>query len=317
MNSVLITGGCGFIGSHFVKKLRDRYPFIKIIVVDNLTYAGNKNNIDGIDCEFEKLDISNAIEMQYVFDKHKPDTIFHFAAESHVDNSIVSSDEFVKTNILGTHVLLDEAKYQWENNYNGKLFVHISTDEVYGSLQPNERPSIENSLIKPNSPYAASKAASDLIVRSYVKTYGFPAITTHCSNNYGTHQYPEKLIPVMIKAMSANKSLPIYGDGLNVRDWIPVELHCDALMIIAEKGKVGEVYNIGADNELTNLELIETMLKIMKKPVSLISFIDDRLGHDRRYSIDSSKLKSLGWKPEFDFIETLTHTINWYLEQWR
>lgn len=318
MKKILVTGGCGFIGSHFVNSLKDRYPNAEIVIVDCLTYAGDKNNIKDVNCKFEKFNITNPVEMRYVFDNYIPDTIFHFAAESFVDKSIRDSYNFIRTNINGTHILLDEARIHWEyNEYKDNLFVHVSTDEVYGSLQPKEKSSTEESLIKPNNPYAASKAASDLIVRSYVKTYGFPAIITHGSNTYGTHQYPEKLIPVMIKSIINNKFLPIYGDGLNIRDWIFVDDHCSALMNIVEKGKVGEVYNIGADNEITNLDLIKTILKIMNKPESLISFVDDRAGHDRRYSIDSSKLKKLGWKPEFDFIQSLKETIEWYIEKFK
>jgi len=315
MKSILITGGCGFIGSNLVKMFAKRFPESHLIVVDNLTYAGDRKNIEGVDVEFFQYDITNPVEMEYVFANYDIRLVFHLAAESHVDNSIDDSAVFMKTNVIGTHVLLDVAKKYWEKiEYADCKFIHVSTDEVYGSLGLAEMSSREFDKYKPNSPYAASKAASDLIVRSYVKTFGFPAVITHCSNNYGKYQFPEKFIPVIVTKAFNDEKIPVYGDGLQIRDWIPVDLHCQALIKLAMDGKVGEIYNIGADNEVTNIDLVKKILCIMGKPESLISFVKDRLGHDRRYSINSSKLKELGWESNFDFDSSLEETVKWYID---
>ncbi|HBG61926.1 MAG: dTDP-glucose 4,6-dehydratase [Omnitrophica WOR_2 bacterium GWF2_38_59] len=309
--TLLVTGGAGFIGSNFIIYMLDKYPNHKIINFDVLTYAGNLDNLRSVEnnrnYKFVKGDISNG---QYVAAIMKEvDYVIHFAAESHVDRSIEGPEIFVKTNVLGTQVLLDHAKAN-----KIKKFVHVSTDEVYGSLGKTGY-FTESTPISPNSPYSASKAGSDLIVRSYYETFGFPAVITRCSNNYGPFQFPEKLIPLMITNALENKPLPVYGDGMNVRDWLYVEDHCSAIDRVLHDGKLGEVYNIGGNNEWHNIDIVKLILKELNKPETLIKYVEDRLGHDRRYAIDAAKIKNeLGWEPSVQFEEGIKKTIQWYLD---
>lgn len=309
LSKILVTGGCGFIGSNFVRHILESYPGYQVLNLDALTYAGNKENLHDIESDarykFIKGDITNLEEVQPAM--NGIDYVVHFAAESHVDRSIDDASIFVKTNILGTYNLLECAMR------NGvKKFIHISTDEVYGSL-PEKGFFTEDSPLAPNSPYSASKAGSDMLVRSYFETFKFPAIITRCSNNYGPYQFTEKLIPLMISNALAGKKLPVYGDGLNVRDWIYVNDHCRAIDVVLHKGIAGEVYNIGGNNEWYNIDIVKLILKDLGKPESLIQFVKDRLGHDRRYAIDSSKIqKELGWEPETSFEEGIRSTIDWY-----
>ena len=310
--NVLVTGGCGFIGSHFLRYMMKAYPDDSFICLDALTYAGNKNNIaDFLNRSRLTMVEGNIRDADFVdtlFATYKPDILVHFAAETHVDRSIVGPQVFSETNAIGTGVLLDACL-----RYGIERFHHVSTDEVYGALPlQGGSPFTEQSPLKPTSPYAASKASSDLLVLSYYKTYGLPVTISRCSNNYGTHQYPEKLIPLMIQKALQGKPLPVYGDGLNVRDWIHVVDHCRAIDYILQKSKVGEVYNIGACEEISNIELVKRMLDVLGKPHELITYVPDRLGHDLRYAIDSSKLESLGWKPEYTMEETLQGIVEWY-----
>ena len=310
--NVLVTGGCGFIGSHFLRYMMDTYTKDSFICLDALTYAGNKNNIaDFLNRSRLTMVEGNIRDADFVdtlFATYKPDILVHFAAETHVDRSIVGPQVFLETNAIGTGVLLDACL-----RYGIERFHHVSTDEVYGALPlQGGSPFTEQSPLKPTSPYAASKASSDLLVLSYYKTYGLPVTISRCSNNYGTHQYPEKLIPLMIQKALQGKPLPVYGDGLNVRDWIHVVDHCRAIDYILQKSKVGEVYNIGACEEISNIELVKRMLDVLGKPHELITYVPDRLGHDLRYAIDSSKLESLGWKPEYTMEETLQGIVEWY-----
>ncbi len=310
--NVLVTGGCGFIGSHFLRYMMKAYPDDSFICLDALTYAGNKNNIaDFLNRSRLTMVEGNIRDADFVdtlFATYKPDILVHFAAETHVDRSIVGPQVFLETNAIGTGVLLDACL-----RYGIERFHHVSTDEVYGALPlQGGSPFTEQSPLKPTSPYAASKASSDLLVLSYYKTYGLPVTISRCSNNYGTHQYPEKLIPLMIQKALQGKPLPVYGDGLNVRDWIHVVDHCRAIDYILQKSKVGEVYNIGACEEISNIELVKRMLDVLGKPHELITYVPDRLGHDLRYAIDSSKLESLGWKPEYTMEETLQGIVEWY-----
>ena len=310
--NVLVTGGCGFIGSHFLRYMMDTYTKDSFICLDALIYAGNKNNIKDL-LEDSRLTMieGNIRDVSFVdtlFVSYKPDVVVHFAAETHVDRSIVGPQVFLETNVIGTGVLLDACL-----RYGIERFHHVSTDEVYGALPlQGGSPFTEQSPLQPTSPYAASKASSDLLVLSYYKTYGLPITISRCSNNYGTHQYPEKLIPLMIQKALQGKSLPVYGDGLNVRDWIHVVDHCRAIDCILQKGRVGEVYNIGAREEISNIDLVKRMLDVLGKPHELITYVPDRLGHDLRYAIDSSKLESLGWKPEYTIEDTLTGIVEWY-----
>ena len=310
--NVLVTGGCGFIGSHFLRYMMNAYPGDSFICLDALTYAGNQNNIaDFLNrSRFTMVEgnIRDADFVDTLFATHKPDILVHFAAETHVDRSIVGPQVFLETNVMGTGVLLDACL-----RYGIGRFHHVSTDEVYGAL-PLEGgvPFTEQSRLQPTSPYAASKASSDLLALSYHKTYGLPVTISRCSNNYGTHQYPEKLIPLMIQRALQDALLPVYGDGLNVRDWIHVLDHCRAIDCILQKGRVGEVYNIGAREEISNIDLVKRMLDVLGKPHELITYVPDRLGHDLRYAIDSSKLESLGWKPEYTIEETLKGIVEWY-----
>lgn len=308
---LLITGGAGFIGSNFVIYMLNKYPDYKIVNVDALTYAGNLENLseiqDNPNYSFVKADIADSQAMEKLFSEGV-DVVVNFAAESHVDRSILDPEIFVKTNVLGTQVLLDAAK-----KHGVTKFVQVSTDEVYGSLGETGLFS-ETTPLAPNSPYSASKAGGDLLVRAYHETFGLPVNITRCSNNYGPYQFPEKLIPLMIANALNDKQLPIYGDGLNVRDWLFVEDHCSAIDLVIHKGRNGEVYNIGGNNERTNIHIVRTILEQLGKPDSLIKYVEDRLGHDRRYGIDATKITTeLGWKPKHTFETGIKETIEWYL----
>ena len=308
---ILVTGGAGFIGSNFIHYMLNKHDH-EIINLDALTYCGNLENLKKVEQNPNyKFIHGNINDKELVLEivKDDVDTIINFAAESHVDRSIHSPDIFVKTNVLGTQTLLEVANDQGIDKY-----IQISTDEVYGSL-PDEGFFTEKTLLKPNSPYSASKAGADLLVRAYSETYGLKTNITRCSNNYGPYQYPEKLIPLMINNALAGVSLPVYGDGLNIRDWIHVYDHCTAIDLVLNKGKSGEIYNIGGNNEKTNIEIVELILHTLNKPKSLISFVEDRLGHDKRYAIDSTKIQTkLGWKTQYSFETGLKETIEWYLD---
>jgi dTDP-glucose 4,6-dehydratase len=312
MRTVLVTGGCGFIGSNFVHYLLETDPEIRVVNFDCLTYAGNLANLADLEAhpryQFIKGDITNREQVHEAL-RGGIQAILHFAAESHVDRSIHDSGPFVRTNVLGTQVLLDAAR-----EFEVERYVQISTDEVYGSLGPTGF-FTEETPLAPNSPYAASKAAADMLVRSYVHTFGVPALITRCSNNYGPYQFPEKVIPLFISNLLHDEPIPVYGDGLNVRDWIHVRDHCAAINLVWRNGKIGEVYNIGGRCERTNLELTHNLLEVMGKPKSLIRYVKDRLGHDRRYAIDCSKIeRELGWRPTIPFDEGLRDTVRWYKE---
>lgn len=312
MKKILVTGGCGFIGSNFIRYALKNSDY-EIVNIDKLTYAGNLKNLIDVQSnkryKFYKADICNYELVSYIIEKEKVDSIINFAAESHVDRSILSSQEFIRTNVTGTNVLLELTRL-----YSLERFLQISTDEVYGSLGPDGK-FTETTPLSPNSPYSASKASADLLVRAYNHTYGLPALITRCSNNYGPFQFPEKLIPLMIINAINNKPLPVYGDGMNVRDWIYVEDHCDAILKVFEKGEIGEVYNIGAENEMPNIEIVKLILKELGKDESLITFVKDRPGHDRRYAIDATKIKTkLNWKPNHTFETAIKETISWYLQ---
>ncbi|MCD4829096.1 MAG: dTDP-glucose 4,6-dehydratase [Candidatus Cloacimonetes bacterium] len=309
----LVTGGAGFIGSNFIRHMIKRYTNARIICFDALTYAGNIENLDELtgnpNYHFVHGDVANPRDVQDVFEQFNPDYIVHFAAESHVDRSILDSDIFVRTNVMGTQVLLDFARMN-----EARRFLQVSTDEVYGSLGATGLFS-ETSPLAPNSPYSASKTAADLFVRVAHKTHGLDVVTTRCSNNYGPYQFPEKLIPLMIHNALNDKPLPVYGDGMNVRDWIYVGDHCRAIDMVLHGGRAGEIYNIGADSERTTLDIVRVILRQLGKPESLIEFVTDRPGHDWRYAIDASKMRNeLGWKPEVDFDEGMTRTVEWYLD---
>ena len=310
--NILVTGGCGFIGSHFLRYMMDTYTKDFFICLDALTYAGNKNNIKDLleDSRLTMIEgnIRDASLVDTLFVAYKPDVVVHFAAETHVDRSITGPHVFLETNVIGTDVLLDACL-----RHGIGRFHHVSTDEVYGTLPlQGGSPFTEQSPLLPSSPYAASKASSDLLVLSYYKTYGLPITISRCSNNYGTHQYPEKLIPLMIQRALQDTSLPVYGDGLNVRDWIHVLDHCRAIDYILHKGRVGEVYNVGAREEISNIDLVKRILTVLGKNCELITYVEDRLGHDRRYAIDSSKLERLGWVPEYTMEDTLELIVQWY-----
>jgi dTDP-glucose 4,6-dehydratase len=315
---ILVTGGCGFIGSNFILHMLSSNKNYSIVNLDALTYAGNRDNLKSVEKDaryaFVKGDICDRPLCEKLFSSHGFDAVVHFAAESHVDRSISGPAAFVLTNVLGTQNLLECARTAWKGSFDKKRFVHISTDEVYGTLGPTGSFS-ETTPLAPNSPYSASKAGSDLIARAYFETYGFPSIITRCSNNYGPFQFPEKLIPLMITNALADRPLPVYGDGLNIRDWLYVADHCRAIETVLAKGKPGRVYNIGGSNEWHNIDLVKLVLGELGKPESLISFVTDRLGHDRRYAMDASKIKrELGWEPEVKFDDGIRMTIKWYLD---
>lgn len=309
---ILVTGSAGFIGSSFVKLMLTKGDY-EVISFDALTYAGNLENLDSLKDNpkhtFVKGNIESKSDLEKVFDEHKIDGVINFAAESHVDRSIMDSSPFVSTNVFGTVNLLDFSK-----KHNVERYLQVSTDEVYGSLGATGK-FTERTNLKPNSPYSASKTAADNFVRSYYKTFDFPALITRCSNNYGPYQFPEKLIPLMIMNALSDKDLPVYGDGMNVRDWIYVDDHCQAILEVFEKGRVGQVYNIGAENEMPNIEIVKQILSYLNKPESLIKYVKDRPGHDKRYAMDNTKISSeLGWTPKYDFENGLKLTIDWYLD---
>ena len=326
MKKILITGGAGFIGSHVVRLFVKKYPDYHIFNLDALTYAGNLENIkdieDATNYSFLKGDIKDPKYLQDIFTEHRFDSVIHLAAESHVDRSITNPNDFIETNVLGTANLLNAFKEVHGGQLEGKLFYHISTDEVYGSLGKTGL-FTEETPYDPQSPYAASKASSDHFVRAYGNTYGIPFVISNCSNNYGANQFPEKLIPLFINNIRNSKPLPVYGDGQYTRDWLYVEDHARAIDLIFHRGKAGETYNIGGFNEWTNLDLIHLLCKLMDKRLQrapgdsakLITFVKDRAGHDRRYAIDASKLnRELGWKPSVTFEEGLEKTLDWYLQ---
>lgn len=311
---ILVTGGAGFIGTNFIYHLVNKHPDYKIVCVDKLTYAGNKDNLKPLfsnpNFTFYKTDICCKCGIDKIFKKEMPDIVVNFAAESHVDRSIKNPQIFLKTNIIGTSVLMDASI-----KYNVKRYHQVSTDEVYGDL-PLDRPDLlftETTPLHTSSPYSSSKAAADLLVLAYHRTYGLPVTISRCSNNYGPYQFPEKLIPLMFHNAMNDLSLPVYGEGINVRDWLYVEDHCSAIDLIIHKGKVGEVYNIGGNNEVRNIDIVKKILKIVGKPESLIKFVADRKGHDLRYAINSTKIKNeLGWVPETKFEDGLEKTLDWY-----
>ena len=331
---IMITGGAGFIGSHLVRRFVRKYPEYLVINVDKLTYAGNLENLTDIEKSenyiFEKVDICDSTEIRRIFEQYDVDGVIHLAAESHVDRSIHNPLEFINTNIVGTANLLETARRYWESlpeKYYGKTFYHVSTDEVYGSLGELDDRFTEETRYDPHSPYSASKASSDHIVRSYFYTYGMPTVISNCSNNYGPNQFPEKLIPLVINNIVNKKPIPIYGDGRNVRDWLYVKDHANAIDVIFHRGKPGETYNIGGFNEIANIDLVRNIIRIADDVLgreigeddNLITFVKDRKGHDRRYAIDSSKLQNeLGWFPSKDKDGLMRETVKWYLdnEEW-
>jgi dTDP-glucose 4,6-dehydratase len=318
MESILVTGGAGFIGSNFVLRYLECHRDCRIVNLDALTYAGNQDNLSSIldnpNHVFVKGNICDKDLLKSIFKQYDITSVVHFAAESHVDRSITGPDQFVITNVLGTQILLQCAKDAWGEDFNRRRFVHVSTDEVYGSLGPTGL-FTEDTPLSPNSPYSASKTGSDLLVRAYFETYGFPGIITRCSNNYGAFQFPEKLIPLMITNALRDIPLPVYGDGKNVRDWLYVKDHCSAIDTVLHKGQPGRVYNIGGNNEKKNIDIVKLICAELGKPESLIKYVPDRLGHDRRYAIDSSRLQNeLGWAPSVKFEEGIKLTIKWYLD---
>ena len=329
MKKYLVTGGAGFIGSNYINYLLDKEKDTLVINLDKLTYAGNLKNLATVEklnnYQFVHGDIADEQLLEQLFKKYDFDYIVNFAAESHVDRSIAEPDVFIKTNIVGTHKLLEIARKRWLPNLNNKKFIQISTDEVYGELEA-EGYFTEETSIAPRSPYSASKASADLLVMAYYNTYGLPINITRCSNNYGAYQYPEKLIPSVISKCLNHLPIPVYGDGLNIRDWLYVTEHCKAIDLVVAKGKIGEVYNIGGNNEVTNIDLVKNIIKIVQNKLgdqqineSLINFVKDRQGHDKRYAIDASKIKrELGWENKTDFKVGLDMTIEWYLKnkQW-
>lgn len=326
MKTLLVTGGAGFIGSNFIHYWLDNHPDDRVINLDALTYAGNLENLKDIDTrekyKFVRGDICDAELLNRLFDEEKIDTVVNFAAESHVDRSITGPEAFVKTNVNGTFVLLEAARNAWESDDTYRRFLHVSTDEVYGSLGPDDPAFTEMTPFAPSSPYSASKASSDHFVCAYFHTYGLPVVITNCSNNYGPYQFPEKLIPLVIINALEDKPLPIYGDGMNVRDWLHVEDHCRGIDAVLSKGRLGESYNIGGCNEWANIDIVKLICERLdemrpgSKPKSeLITYVKDRPGHDRRYAIDAGKIiNELGWRPQYTFEVGIEQTINWYLE---
>jgi len=327
MKKILVTGGAGFIGSNFVQYMLDQYEDILLVNLDALTYAGNLDNLTAVQNDpryvFVKGDIRDRALIEQLFITYGFDTVVNFAAESHVDRSITEPEIFLTTNIIGTQTLLDVAKKNWKTDPDDKYsrefkegvkFLQVSTDEVYGALGPTGM-FTETTPLSPNSPYSASKTGADLIVRAYHETYGMPVNITRCSNNYGPYQFPEKLIPLMINNCRNDKALPVYGDGMQIRDWLYVEDHCSAIRTVLEKGKIGEVYNVGGNNEKANIEIVKLIIKKLGKTEDLITYVKDRPGHDRRYAIDNTKITTqLGWSPKYVFEEGMEKTINWYLE---
>jgi dTDP-glucose 4,6-dehydratase len=327
MKTILVTGGAGFIGSNFVKLMLEKHPEYKIINIDTLTYAGNLENLKDIDdnpnYEFIKVDIRDRENIEEIFKNNEITLVVNFAAESHVDRSIEEPEVFLTTNIIGTQVLLDTAKKYWKVNPSDKYckeykpgvkFLQVSTDEVYGALGETGM-FVETMPLMPNSPYSASKASADMIVRAYNETFGMPVNITRCSNNYGPYQFPEKLIPLMINNCLKEKDLPVYGDGMQVRDWLHVSDHCSAIDTVLHKGRDGEVYNIGGNNEKANIEIVKLIIGTLGKSDDLIKYVKDRPGHDRRYAIDNTKITTeLGWEPVYTFEQGIKETIQWYLE---
>jgi len=324
MRSILVTGAAGFIGSNFVRMLVNRGENVKLVAFDKLTYAGNLENLQDLlkkdpKLIFVKGDICDQASVERVWDEHGITEVVHFAAESHVDRSILSSGPFIHTNVVGTQILLDVAKAK-----KVEKFLQVSTDEVYGTLPYDQKEVMftETTPLEPNSPYSASKAAGDCLVRSYFHTHHMPVLTTRCSNNYGPYHFPEKLIPLFVTNLMEGKKVPLYGDGLNIRDWLYVEDHCDAIWTVLNKGRFGEVYNIGGNNEITNRVITETILREMNCPWDQhVTYVQDRAGHDRRYAIDASKIKNeLGWSPKYRFETAIKTTIQWYRDHeawWR
>ena len=318
--NVFVTGGAGFIGANFIFYMLKEHPDYRIVCLDKLTYAGNLSTLEPVmqnpNFRFEKIDICDREAVFQLFEEEKPDIVVNFAAESHVDRSIEDPEVFLRTNILGTQVLMDACRH-----YGTRRFHQVSTDEVYGDL-PLDRPDLfftEQTPLHASSPYSASKASADMIVMAYHRTFGLPVTISRCSNNYGPYQFPEKLIPLMIANALADKPLPVYGDGLNVRDWLYVEDHCRAIDLIIHKGQVGEVYNVGGHNEMSNISIVRLICRELNKPESLIKYVTDRKGHDRRYAIDPKKIHSeLGWLPETKFEDGIKETVKWYLNnrQW-
>ncbi len=328
MKKLLVTGGAGFIGSNFIQYILDKQQDLVLLLdLDLLTYAGNLENLEPVKNDpryrFVKGDIRDKALVEKLFAEYDFDTVVHFAAESHVDRSILEPEVFLTTNIIGTQTLLDAAKRHWnldpDNKHSreyrpGVRYLQVSTDEVYGALGKTGM-FTETTPLAPNSPYSASKTGADLIVRAYHQTYGLPVNITRCSNNYGPYQFPEKLIPLMIHNARQDKPLPVYGDGMQIRDWLHVKDHCSAIATVLEKGKTGEVYNIGGNNEKANIEIVRLILEALGKPESLITYVQDRPGHDRRYAIDNTKITTeLGWAPAYTFEEGIRETIRWYLD---
>lgn len=320
MKNILITGGSGFIGSNFIHYLLKKEEEIFIVNLDKLTYAGNPENLKDIEYnknyKFIKGDICNQELIEFLFSEFSFDSVINFAAESHVDRSIHNPNIFIETNVMGTANLLRVAKRFWNSDFTSKRFLQVSTDEVYGTL-PEDNKDVkftEKTPLQPHSPYSASKTSADCLVQAYHDTFGFPILITRCSNNYGPYQFPEKLIPLIIHNALNDKLLPIYGDGKQVRDWLFVEDHCDAIWTVLNCGTVGEVYNVGGNNEIENIEIVKHILNHLEKPHSLINYVKDRLGHDRRYAIDASKIeRELNWEPKYKFEDKIVDTIEWYL----